>query len=517
MKLVTAQQMRALDRAAIETHGIPSLGLMERAGSAVADAAADYAARRKGPIAVVCGRGNNGGDGLVAARLLIERGFEVLTFLLARSSDLSPDARANWERLVPLTARIFELSHPDEIRLHHPLFAGASVIIDALLGTGLERPVEGPLAQLIDYLNILKRPIIAVDLPSGLSADTGEPLGTAVRASKTITLGLPKVGLYAGMSADYTGEIVVADIGIPAEEVQGLAVEQNITDHATVRPMITPRAPTSHKGTYGHVAVVAGSGGRLGAGYLACMAALRVGAGLVTYYLPDKAFEKFDARYPEIMCESLPDRGRGHFHVDGLKPFLTGLARTSVIAMGPAMGTHPETRDFVQGIVASSTLPLVIDADGINNLDVSLAARRTAPTVLTPHPGEFGRLTDIATDRIQRDRLALAREYAAHHRVILVLKGYRTVVAMPTGITYINTTGSPAMASAGMGDALTGTIAGLIAQGIDAGLAAVAGAYLHGLAGDHAAYELGDRGVVASDVIRRLPGAIKEVLKEDQG
>ncbi len=516
MKLVTAQQMRELDRAAIETHGIPSLSLMERAGAAVADAAAIYAARRKGSVAVVCGRGNNGGDGLVAARLLIQRGFDVAVFLLSRASELSPDARASWERLVPLTAHIYELSHPDEIRLHHPVLAGASVIIDALLGTGLERTVEGPLAQLIEYLNVLKRPIVAVDMPSGLSADTGVPLGVAVRATTTVTLGLPKVGLFTGSAADYAGEIVVADIGIPPEEVERLAVQLHVTDGATVRSLMAPRERASHKGTYGHVAVVAGSGGKLGAGYLACMAAFRVGAGLVTYYLPDKAFEKFDARYPEIMCVALPDRGRGHFHADGLKQLLASLERTSVVAMGPAMGTHPETRAFVQGVIASSSLPLVVDADGINNLDTALVARRAAPTVLTPHPGEFGRLTGIAADRIQRERLALARDYAVDHRVTLVLKGYHTVVAMPSGIAYINTTGGPAMASAGMGDVLTGAIAGFIAQGIDVGLAAVAGTYLHGLAGDQAAREIGDRGIVASDVIRRLPGAIRAVTEEER-
>jgi NAD(P)H-hydrate epimerase len=502
MKLVTAQQMQALDRASIDTHGIPSLSLMERAGAAVADVAVDYASRRRGSVVVVCGRGNNGGDGLVAARLLIQRGLDVTIFLMARSSELSPDARANWERLVPLTAHVFELSHPDEIQLHHPTLAGASVIIDALLGTGLEREVTGSLAQLIEYLNVLKQPIVSVDMPSGLSADTGRPLGVAIRAAKTVTLGLPKVGLYTGNAADYAGEIIVADIGIPPEEVERLTAQLHVTDHATVRPLLPPRARTSHKGEYGHVAVVAGSGGKLGAGYLACMAAFRVGAGLVTYYLPEKAFEKFDARYPEIMCEALPDRGRGHFHADGLKQLLTGLEKKIVVALGPAMGIHPETKAFVRGLISSSNIPMVIDADGINNLDAAQVTRRAEPTVLTPHPGEFGKLTGIDTDRVQRERLSLARDYAAEHRVILVLKGYHTVVAEPSGTAHINTTGGPAMASAGMGDALTGAIAGLIAQGIDAGAAAVAGAYLHGLAGDEAARDIGDRGIVASDVIR---------------
>ena len=514
MKLVTSSQMQQLDRLAIEKHSIPSLTLMERAGRAVADAAAEHAKKRKGAAVVVCGRGNNGGDGLVAARLLIEAGHEVAVFLLARSSDLSPDARANWERLAPITTHIYEIDHPDELKMHHPVIAGASVIVDAIFGTGLAREITGPLVQAIEYLNAVRRPIVAVDIPSGLSADRGISLGVAIRAAHTVTFGLPKLGLYIGESEDYVGRLTVADIGIPNEAVKKLKAPYRITDHSEVSDLFPPRKTSSHKGTYGHVAVVAGSGGKLGAGYLACMAALRAGAGLVTYFLPQSAFEKFDARYPEIMCEPIPDKGRAHFHPEGVGELVKKLDGKSVLAIGPAMGTHDETKAFVHDLVAAANLPMVIDADGLNNLDLAQVKRKPTPMVLTPHPGEFSRLIGITTEKVQRDRLQLATKFATQNRVHLVLKGHYTVIAMPDGGAYINPTGGPAMASAGMGDALTGAIAGLIAQKLEPSMAAVAATYVHGLAGDMSSQEIGDRGVVASDVIRRLPTAIRDVAKE---
>jgi NAD(P)H-hydrate epimerase len=324
---------------------------------------------------------------------------------------------------------------------------------------------------------------------------------------------MPKIGLYIGDADDYAGEVVVADIGIPSEEVASLETPLAMTDSATVATLFRPREPASHKGTYGHVAVVAGNVGKLGAGYLASMAALRAGAGLVTYYLPERSFEKFDARYPEIMCHPLPDKGRGHFHPDGLKELADDLDKKSVVALGPALGTADDTRSFVNGLIDATALPLVIDADGLNVLDIARARRRPAPTVLTPHPAEFGRLIGRSTDDVQKDRVPLAMKFAGENKVHLILKGRHTVTATADGRLFINPTGNPAMASAGMGDALTGLVAGLIAQGIDPAMAAVAGAYLHGLAGDVAADEVGDRGVVASDVIKRIPRVLRMTVE----
>lgn len=514
MKLVTAQQMRVLDQAAIKRHGIQSLALMERAGHGVADAAAIVAERRRGQVVVVCGRGNNGGDGMVAARLLIERGYKVAIFLMGRPLDLSADARANWERLVPLTTHFYEITNEADLTPHHPTFASASVIVDALFGTGLVRDLSGLAAHIVEYINAVKRPVIAVDIPSGLSADTGMPLGAAVCAAQTVTFGLPKVGLFVGDAAEYVGAINVIDIGIPEEEIDKCTTQFHLTDLSVVKPHLKPRVPADHKGTFGHVALLAGAAEKLGAGYLASLAALRVGAGLVTYFLPESSFEKFDARYAEIMCMSVPDRARKHFHADGVKVVVNELAKKSVLAIGPAIGTHDETRAFEREVIAAANLPLVIDADGLNNIDLKQVSAKPSPVVLTPHPAEFGRLVGMNTEAVQKDRLKLARKLAHDKNVICVLKGYQTITALPDGTAYINPTGGPAMASAGMGDALTGAIAGFIAQGVDPGMAAVIGVYVHGLAGDIAAGEIGDRGVVASDVIKRLPTAIREVLEK---
>jgi len=516
MKLVTSQQMRVLDQAAIQQHGIASLTLMERAGAGVADAAEKYAKKRKGSIVILCGRGNNGGDGLVAARLLIERGYDVSIFMAGRPTDLSADARANWERLAQLTTHLYEVNSQSDLAPHHPVFASASVILDALFGTGLTRELSGLALYLVEYMNALKRPIVAVDIPSGLSADTGKPLGVAVRASCTVTFGRPKLGLFVGDSADYAGAVDVVDIGIPVEEVKKLKTPYHLTDEKIVRAYLKARKPTDHKGTFGHVALVAGSGEKLGAGYLASLAALKVGAGLVTYYLPETSFEKFDSRYSEVMCVSVPDKSRKHFHPDGVKTVAQDLANKSVLAIGPAIGTHDETKAFEREIIGSANIPMVIDADGLNNLDLKQISTKRVPTVLTPHPAEFGRLVGLKTDAVQKDRLDLARKLAKNSNAICVLKGYRTITALPNGAAYINPTGGPAMASAGMGDALTGAISGFIAQGVDPAMAAVIGVYCHGLAGDIAAREIGDRGVVASDVIKRLPAASRQVTQEDR-
>jgi NAD(P)H-hydrate epimerase len=515
MKLVTAKQMQSLDRAAIDGHGIPSLTLMERAGTGVANAAHEIAAKKRGAAVVVCGRGNNGGDGLVAARLLIERGLDVFVFLMARPADLSADAKANWERLVPLTTHLHEILSFDDLMPHHPTIAGASVIVDALFGTGLMREITAPVRQIIEYLNSVKRPIVAVDIPSGLSADKGAPLGISIKANVTVTFGLPKLGLYIGEGSEYAGRVSVCDIGIPSEEVEKLGTKYHLTDESMVKSLFAPRVNESHKGSFGHVGVIAGSGGKLGAGYLASMAALRSGSGLVTYFLPETAFEKFDARYPEIMCEPIPDKGRAHFHPDGAKALVSKADKISVIAMGPAMGTHDETREFEHALIGSLDKPMVIDADGLNNLDLGQIKRRRNPIVLTPHPKEFSRMIGSSTDKVQKDRFNLAIEFASQNNVCLVLKGYHTVIATPDGRAFVNPTGGPAMASAGMGDALTGLIAGLIAQGISADMSAVAGTFLHGFAGDIAKDEIGDRGVVASDVIKRIPKALKKVMREE--
>lgn len=514
MKLLTAEQMRRVDRTAIDEFGIHSLSLMERAGTALAESVAHRFAPARGGIAVLVGRGNNGGDGLVAARVLIERGYEVFVFLTCHSVDLSPDARANWERLAQLTPTFFQINEASDLGAHSLSFARCSCVIDALFGTGLTSSVKSPYAEMIEFINAMKIPVCAADIPSGLSADTGMPLGNAIRARWTVTFGLPKIGLYTGQASECAGEVEIADIGIPDEAVNKIRTTSHLIEPSLFMDQFAPRGAKSHKGDFGHVVVFAGSGGKLGAGYLAAMGALRSGAGLVTYALPEKAFAKFDARFPEIMAVALPDRDRGHFHVDGINAALDLIKDRTVVALGPAIGTHDETRAFVIELVKRTRLPMVIDADALTLLSQNLQVldHRQAPTILTPHPGEMARLASFS--KKEEDRLPAALKFATTHKVHLVLKGFRTVVATPEGEAYINPSGNPAMASAGMGDALTGMISGFVAQGMGATTAATAGVYLHGLAGDIAAKHFGDRGVVASDVIKCFPEAIRNSFEK---
>lgn len=508
--------MRDADSTAINEHGIASLTLMEKAGMALADFASQKCRPERGAISILVGKGGNGGDGLVAARILIEKGYEVFVFLTCQAIDLSPDARANWERLALLTPTFFQIGSETELKSHYLAFARSACIIDALLGTGLSAEVKSPYREIIDFVNSLKIPIISADVPSGLSSDTGMPMGSAVRARWTVTFGLPKIGLFTGQSSEYTRFVEIADIGIPQEVIDKIETKNHLIEPDLFKDHFKERPPESHKGLFGHVVVIAGSGGKLGAGYLSSMGALRAGCGLVTYALPEHSFSKFDARYPEVMAVSLPDKGRGHLHPDGLAAALELIKDKTVAAIGPAIGTHDETKAFVTEFARRANIPLVIDADALNVLADNPAAldHRTAPTIITPHPGEMARLAKTDAVKKEEERLPSALKFAASHRVHVVFKGYRTIVATPAGLAYINPTGNPSMATAGMGDALTGMIAGFAAQGMGPGTAAVAAVYCHGLAGDIAAKEYGDRGVVASDVIRCFPEAMRSVVEK---
>lgn len=514
MKLVTSQEMRGLDRVAIERHRIPSLSLMERAGAGVAEVVRRLLPFGGGTVAIVAGGGNNGGDGLVAARHLLAAGVDVFVVLLAPASGLSPDARANWEQLAPLTSHIVSAAGVAEFAAVGPRLAQSALVVDAIFGTGLARDVSGVAAEAIAAINALGVPIIAVDLPSGLSADTGMPQGAAVRAQVTVTFGLPKRGLVLGEGSAYAGKIEVVDIGIPPEEVAKLAADLELVEPTMFAAHFAKRDPKGHKGDYGHVAVFSGSRGHLGAGYLACLAALRAGAGLATYALPEKAFAKFDARYPEIMCDAIPDGGTAAFHPDGLAAALAAAEMKSALAIGPAIGTEKATREFVNAFAKETKAPLVIDADGLNVLDLEALAGRQAATILTPHPGEMGRLVGIATQQVEADRIGCAVRLARQSGATVVLKGRGTIVATPDGIAAINLTGNAGMATAGMGDALTGVIAAFLAQGMEAKVAACAAVYVHGLAGDLAAAEHGERSLITSDVIKRLGDAMKRISKD---
>lgn len=510
MKLVTAKQMRELDRAAIEGRGIPSLTLMERAGEGVAQAIQKRFLPKRGAVVIVAGRGNNGGDGLVAARCLISAGIDVSVILLSSPNELSPDARANWELLAPLTTHLYQATTEGDLNFRLPMLAQAGLIADAILGTGITRNVSGLVARAIEAINSIDVPVVAIDVPSGLSADDGHPLGDAVAADATIALGLPKLGLFVGEGPGYAGRVEVVDIGIPAEETARIETKVELIDPSMFRPHFAPRRSNSHKGDFGHVLVFAGSRGHLGAGYLAALAALRAGSGLATYCLPERAFTRFDARYPEIMCDSIPDDGTACFHPDGLGRALEIARGKDAVALGPAIGTEDFTRAFVKGLIRKLGLPLVIDADGLNALGPGDLRERRAATILTPHPGEMSRLMGAPAREVQADRFGYAARLSSDTGAMVILKGKGTIVASPDGAAAINPTGNAGMATAGMGDALTGIVASFVAQGMDLWTASVAAVYIHGLAGDMAVEQHSERALITSDVIKCLGAAIKQ-------
>ncbi len=513
MILVTAAQMQALDRRTMTEGRIAGLTLMENAGAAVVAALE----RRFGSLAgtavlILCGKGNNGGDGFVVARRLRRTRARVNVILAADAKQLTGDARTMYRRFVQAAGHSALHVSPSSERMRN-LLQTSQVVVDALLGTGLSAPVTGAYLAAIQAINDSARPVAAVDLPSGLHADTGAVLGDAVRATLTITFGLPKIGLYVGEGIDHAGCIEVADIGIPPEYAQAVEGRLSLITPEHVQRALPPRRPASHKGTFGHVAVIAGSVGKTGAAALTAKAALRAGSGLVTVATPASAHATLEAKLLEVMTTPMPETNAQTLSMDGLEGLLAFADARSAVAIGPGLTTHPETVGLVRALVPRLQKPCVIDADALNAFHGHAAqlADAKVPLVLTPHPGEMARLVGGASSHsINTDRVGVASRFARDHQVVVALKGARTVVAHPNGAVAICPTGNPGMATAGTGDALTGIIASLLAQDRSAWEAACAGTYAHGLAGDLAAAAVGQAGMTASDLIDRIPSALRQ-------
>lgn len=511
MRVLNSGQMREADRRTIDG-GVASLDLMERAGREVAAAMAsglpDLAARR---VAVLCGKGNNGGDGFVVARLLRERGVPVRVWLVGRAADVRNDARTNLDRLRALGVEVAEIDDDGGWTRSRPQVLESDLIVDALFGTGLSTPLAGLPATVVEDVNASGKPVVSIDLPSGLSADRPEPIGPAIRATLTVTLGAPKLPLVLPPADALTGTLVIADIGIPRatiDEIDGPNVTLLTSD--AMRAHVTPRAADSHKGDYGRVLVVAGSRGKTGAAHLAAMAALRSGAGLVTVATPASCLPIVAAMGAEYMTEPLAEDAAGMLAAGAAGRILA--LQTDVIALGPGLGQSAGVAASVRAVVEQARSPIVLDADGLNAFagDAgSLNGPRRAPLVLTPHPGEMARLTGQSTGAVQAARLDVARDFAVSHDVHLVLKGHRTLIATPAGDVFVNPTGNPGMATGGTGDVLTGAIAAWIAQLGDVVTATTLAVYLHGMAGDLAAADEGQTGMIAGDVVARLGRAAR--------
>lgn len=499
MKVVTADEMRTIDRIAIDDYGIPGPVLMERAGLAVAVRVRELHKGKK--VTVLCGGGNNGGDGLVAARNLFNWGFTVSAIIFAKKDALSPDCASQYRIAKKMGVPVEFRKALTQRDLH------GAVIVDAVFGTGLSRPVAPDIASAFAFVNGSGAPVVAVDIPSGVSSDTGEVLGEAIRADCTVTFGLPKRGhlLYPG--ADYAGRLFVEDIGFPVSLLHADSLSVETVDRGLVSGMLPIRHKDSYKGDYGHVLVIAGSRGKTGAALMTARACLRSGAGLVTLGVPESIAGIIQAGVTEEMVLPLPDDGAGMLSAGALDPVFAFITKKAdVIAIGPGMGTSPDTETLMAELVRRATAPMVIDADGLNSLkgkkDIVKAAK--APLVLTPHPGEMARL--LQHDAIE-DRIGTASAFSRETGAYLVLKGVPTVTASPEGQVFLNTSGNPGMATGGSGDVLTGVIAALLGQSMSPIEASVCGVFLHGLAGDRAAEAKGMQGLIASDIIAALPEA----------
>lgn len=517
MYLVTASEMQAMDRRTIESFGLPGRILMENAGRGATafllELFPDIGSRKVG---VIAGRGNNGGDGYVIARCLAHRGVDVTVFLLTDREHVSGDAAANLELLSPLGVPVVEIPDPAAFDAVRVSMRNRDLWVDAILGTGLRSEVRGYFRELIDFINSLGQPVFAVDVPSGLNADTGQPCGSCIRAYATVTFGFAKTGHFQFPGTELSGKLQVIDIGIPPHVVEEIAPRQFLLRERDVKNYINPRPPDSHKGRTGHLLVVAGAPGKTGAAALAALAAMRAGAGLVTLAAPRGINPILASTALEVMTAPLPEIEGGRLGMSAFESIRDLLNGKRCLAVGPGMGQAPETRELLRRLVLESNLPLVIDADGLNNLAgaTAILGQRTAPVVLTPHPGEMARLAETTVAAVQKDRIACAREFARTFKVHLVLKGAHTVIAHPDGFVFINPTGNSGMASGGMGDVLTGLIAGLITQGLPVEAACHLGVYLHGAAADRQAVRKGPWGYLAAEVISGIPSEIRRCLEQ---
>ncbi len=514
MRILNADQMREADRRTIQDIGIASLVLMENAGrqvvAAIESLYPDLSERR---IAIVCGKGNNGGDGFVVARTLQQRGFDVSVFLIGSVADVKGDARINLEILGRLGQTLVEVADETAWELHGAEVTGHDLIIDAMFGTGLTTPLTGIYETVVADINDAGVPIVAIDMPSGMSADTSDLIGDCIEATVTVTLGAPKLPLVLPPAEMKSGEVVIADIGIPAdifEQLDGPEIE--LLTRERMRALITPRAPDSHKGDFGRVMVVAGSVGKSGAAVLCAQGALRSGAGLVTVASPRACQPAIAAQAVEYMTEGLDETPEGTVHYSAVDAVL-GID-ADVIVAGPGLGRGEGVTTFVRELLDKCEGPLVLDADALNAFadePALLVGREGRDLIITPHPGEMARLVGCTVEDLQADRMGIATDFAKRHRLYLVLKGYRTLVVTPDEKVFVNPTGSPGMATGGTGDVLAGMIGAWLAQLLDAEAACKLAVYLHGSAGELADADSGEVSMTAGDLVDHIGDAVLEV------
>lgn len=507
MLLAKADQMLAIEEEAIASQGITLYQLMERAGAAVAEEAVAMLPAG-GRIIIFCGKGNNGGDGFVAARLLAaEKKHQVEVVMLADAGGATGAAAQAYREMTcsgPITQTLFDSRKP-------PI--NPDLVIDAVLGFGLRGAARGAAGQAIETINSYSMPVLSVDIPSGVDADTGQVAGEAVKAERTVTFTCPKAGIAIYPGLDHVGTVRIADIGIDKKLI---AKHANIClgNRAVARPLLPTRRTDAHKADCGRVLVLAGSVGMTGAAAMSSLAALRIGAGLVTLGIPESLNDILEVKLTEVMTKPLPETAKRTIRAKAVDQIMEMIPAADAVLIGPGLSTHPGAVTLVRRLVTLVPAPMIIDADGLNALvgRTDLLSKRPGPTIMTPHPGELGRLLGIPPGEVQSDRLAAAAEAADAWQATVILKGARTIIA-GRGCLHINPTGNPGMATAGTGDVLAGMIAGLIAQGLPPYPASVLAVYLHGRAGDLAARKTTELALIATDLLDYLPTALLELKK----
>jgi hydroxyethylthiazole kinase-like uncharacterized protein yjeF len=515
VKVVSAKEMQDLDRRTIQECGVPGIVLMENAGRGAAELLVrSFPEIRKVRVGILAGPGNNGGDGFVIARHLKNWGIDAEVYLFSNMDDVHGDALINLQVWINMGGKLREVIYKgDFARLKREL-PRTNLIVDAIFGTGLNSDVRGHLKDVISFVNSLPQPVMAVDIPSGLDATRGKALGIAIQATLTATFGLAKIGQVIEPGVSYVGRLEVVDIGIPCHVINEADIKAHLIDYETLDfGFLAPRIKDAHKGDFGHLLVLAGSPGKTGAAAMICQGAMRTGTGLVTLGIPASLNPILEAKLTEAMTAPLPDAATGYLSADAWDQIRQLIAGKTALALGPGISTEPQVRELILDLIPQVPLPMVIDADGITALasrpEVIKRCKNTV--ILTPHPGEMARLAGLSVQKVQEDRIGVAKGFASAYGCIVVLKGSRTVIATPQEEIFINQTGNPGMASGGMGDVLTGIIGGLVAQGLLPLEAAKWAVFLHGLAGDRAAQQIGEIPLIASDVIDYLPDALSEV------
>jgi ADP-dependent NAD(P)H-hydrate dehydratase / NAD(P)H-hydrate epimerase len=516
MKLATADDMKKMDGLAVKDYGLTVARLMESAGTAVVRALAGHWPDLKDrKVAVLCGKGNNGGDGLAAARMLKMRKVPATVVLLGGPETLGPEPRLQYQKAKAAKVPVFCWTGPDGAAARKAM-EKSDLLVDALFGTGLSRPLEGEALDLLRTAKRLGKPVAAVDIPSGLSADSGCPLGDALPALFTVTFGLSKPGFYTPTGAAFAGRVLVDDIGLPPELLSAPFLKHELTDPERVGESLPSYDENTHKGTRGKLLLLAGSTGLTGAAVLSAYGAQRIGAGLVTVGCPESLNGILEAKLTEPMTLPLSEAEGGVLSEGAEEKILRTLAGMDAVVIGPGVGRHPETGRLLRSLLPKITLPMVLDADALYLLGGEPGWFRSlrAPVVLTPHPGEASSLLGISTAEIQRDRVQVAKQMARDYNGTAVLKGRFTVIAGPEGHVRINPTGNRGLATGGTGDVLSGMIGGLLAQGLSPFEAAASAVFIHGWAGERASRRMGPDGLLAGDLLPLLPRLLRSLREK---